>query len=102
MAAVGSACFSLSCVQLCSLVGFVALFAHYEYGKIDTCMPVLTLMLIDYAMRWWLVARSGEARVEAAELIQMPDGVGARNWLILVRSLSCSRLSMHTGSGTNV
>ena len=88
-------------MQLCSLVGLVALFGHYEYGKVDTCMPVLMLMLVDYAMRWWLIARSGEAHVEAVELIQMPDGVGARNWLILVRFLSFSRLSIHTGSGTN-
>ena len=61
-------------VQICSLIAFVALFAHYEYGKVDTCMPVLLLMAADYAIRWWLIARSGEARVDAVERIQMPAG----------------------------
>eukprot|EP01051_Picozoa_sp_SAG22_P015642 SAG22_NODE_2074_length_3047_cov_20.117610_1_plen_914_part_01 len=61
---------------ICSLIAFVALFGHYEYGKVDTCMPVLMLMAADYALRWWLIARSGQARVEAIERIAMSAGAG--------------------------
>jgi NAD(P)H-flavin reductase len=61
---------------ICSLIGFVTLFGHYQYGKVDTCMPVLLVMAADYMLRWWLIARSGEARVEAIERIVMPSSAG--------------------------
>ena len=61
---------------ICSLIALVALFGHYEYGKVDTCVPVLIVIAGDYILRWWLIARSGEARVESITRITMPANAG--------------------------
>ena len=61
---------------LTALVGFTTLCFHYHMGKMDTAVPMLVLMLVDYIWRWWLV-RTGNTVVESIEVIRLGAAAAA-------------------------
>jgi hypothetical protein len=50
-----------------SLVAFVALAFHFDYGKLDAAAPFLLLLAVDYAIRGWLQLTSRAAVASATK-----------------------------------
>ena len=57
-------------------------------------MPVLLVMAGDYLLRWWLVARSGEARVERVEVIPLSSGGASSGGDIVMLEISHPRIKV--------
>eukprot|EP01051_Picozoa_sp_SAG22_P000722 SAG22_NODE_22_length_31438_cov_47.016529_6_plen_1909_part_00 len=58
-------------------LGFVALAFHFDYGKLDVMAPFLLALPVDYAIRGWLLLRSGGGRGGAAvaSRVQLGDSL---------------------------
>ena len=48
----------IRCHIVFALLGFYSLFFHFKYGKLDVMAPFMLALLVDYAIRGWLLFRS--------------------------------------------
>ena len=60
---------------VCSLLAFLGLAFHWDYGGLDDAGLIIIIMLVDYLWRYWLI-RSGDAAVTAVEVIRMNAAAG--------------------------